>query len=56
MKYKGESIQEIEQGEERIICKGDVKVEKYDQVEEKSLSGTEVIVTVGDKTYKAIIK
>ena len=60
MKYarsmKGESIQEIEQGEDKIICKGDVKVEKYDEPEVKTLSGQEVKVEVGGKMYRAIIQ
>ena len=56
MKYKGESIQEIEQGENKIICKGDVRVKKYDEPEVRSLSGQTVEVKVGDKTCKVIIQ
>ena len=56
MKYKNEEIKTFKTADgEEIIYKGsNAKIEPTEP-EEKSLVGTEVTVTVGDKTYKAKI-
>ena len=57
MKYNNEEIKTFKTADgEEIIYKGDnAKIEPTEKEEEKSLVGTEVTVTVGDKIYKAKI-
>jgi hypothetical protein len=54
IRYSGEEIKYKDiDGENELIYKGDAKFEE--EAETPSLVGTEVIVTVGDKVYKAKI-
>jgi hypothetical protein len=57
MKYGKEEIKTFKTNEgEEIIYKGNNAKIEPTVLEEKSLVGTEVTVTVGDNIYKTIIK